>query len=73
MHKVNTPLVETTKDFILIKIPRNLVGWTSLNRKITLLERGLQESMAEALSGKLAGPFRSGKPFLRALKNPRER
>ena len=69
MNKAISPSVETTKVFILIKIPRNLVGGPfSLNRKISALERGLQESLREAIAGKLIGPFRNGKMFLKALK-----
>ena len=38
--------------------------------KISSLERGLRESIEEANVGKLHGPFRSAKSFLRALKKP---
>lgn len=70
MNKIIAPSVEATKDFILIKIPRNLVSGQVSSKKISSLEQGLQESMTEALSDKLIGPFRSGKEFLRALKKP---
>lgn len=43
-----------------------MTGTSSIEK--TALERGIQESMAEALSEKLIGPFRNGKNFLRALK-----
>lgn len=68
MSKVTSPLVKTTKDFILIKIPRNLMTGQFSAKKISMLERGIQESVAEALSGKIIGPFQDGKNFLHALK-----
>lgn len=68
MNKIAAPSVETTKNFILIKIPRNLMLGPFLDKKNSLLEQGIEESMREALSGKAVGPFRNGKTFLRALK-----
>lgn len=70
MNKVIVPSVETTNDFILIKIPRNLISEPLYPEKVSLLERGLRESMKEALADGLVGPFRSGKAFLCALKKP---
>ena len=69
MNKILTPSVETTKDFILIKIPRNFVSGQVLSKKILALERGLKESIKEVIAGKLLGPFPDSKSFLRALKN----
>lgn len=68
MNKIVAPLVETTKDFILIKIPRNLMVGQFSAKRVSALERGIQESMTEAFSEKIIGPFQNGKNFLRALK-----
>lgn len=68
MSKIAYPSVETTKDFILIKIPRNLTTEPLSSGKISKLEYGLHESLREASIGKLIGPFKSGGAFLRALK-----
>lgn len=68
MNKIVTPSVETTKDFILIKIPRNLMMGPFSYKKISRIEQGLQESINEALAGNVVGPFKDGKTFLRALK-----
>lgn len=64
------PTVETTKDFILIKIPRQMFGVPPVPDELLSLERGLRESMQEARAGQLIGPFRTGKSLLRALKKP---
>lgn len=64
------PTVETTKNFILIKIPRDMFSGQVSREKISALERGLRESIAQAHVGKLIGPFRSAKALLRALKKP---
>jgi len=64
------PTVETTKNFILIKIPRRLFSRQVSQEKLSVLEHGLQESMREANAGKLYGPFRSSRALLRALKKP---
>jgi len=70
MSRIISPSVETTKDFILIKIPRNLVsGSFPYGRQMSELEHGLQESLREAAAGKLVGPFRSGKKFLGVLRS----
>ena len=68
--KSATPTVETNSDFILIKIPRNLFSAGSPARQISDLESGLKESLDEARSGKVHGPFKSSGEFLRALKKP---
>lgn len=65
-----TPTVETTKDFILIKIPRRMFTGGASHEKFSSLERGLRESLKEAGAEKLIGPFRSARSFLRALKKP---
>lgn len=64
------PTIETTKDFILIKIPRSVFKGRISVGEVSLLERGLGESIKEANAGKLIGPFRNAKTFLRALKKP---
>ncbi len=64
------PTIKTTKDFILIKIPRNAFKGRVSAGEVSLLERGLGESIKEANDGKLIGPFRDAKTFLRALKKP---
>ena len=64
------PTIKTTKDFILIKIPRSVFKGRILDKKISLLEQGLRESINEADAGKLIGPFGNAKTFLRALKKP---
>lgn len=65
-----TPTIETTKDFILIKIPRRMFGVQPARDKLSILESGLRESIQEARADQLVGPFRSTKSFLRALKKP---
>jgi len=62
------PTIKTTKDFILIKIPRSVFKGRVSGEKVSLLERGLQESIDEVNAGKLIGPFGDVKVFLRALK-----
>jgi len=65
------PTIETTKDFILIKIPRRIFsGKKSAQEKISLLEQGLQESFKEVEARKFYGPFRGARTFLRALRKP---
>jgi hypothetical protein len=70
MLRSSTPTIETTKDFILIKIPRKMFFGDVGRRKLSGLERGLAQSLREAERGKLYGPFPNAKDFLRALKKP---
>lgn len=70
MARTSTPTVETTKDFILIKIPRRMFSGDVARKKLSHLERGLAESLKEAEQDKLYGPFANAKDFLRALKKP---
>ena len=66
-----SPTVETTKDFILIKIPRRLFMGESSRPKLSLIEKGLQDSLRDAREGKIFGPYRNAASFLRALKKSR--
>ncbi|OHA09258.1 MAG: hypothetical protein A3B37_03540 [Candidatus Sungbacteria bacterium RIFCSPLOWO2_01_FULL_59_16] len=61
------PSVEATPDYILIKIPRGMFSGRLPRTRITRLERGLRESIAQAEAGKLYGPFRNARTLLRAL------
>ena len=70
MINATAPVVETTKKFIIIKIPRNAFGGESKRNKFSLLESGLRESFAEARAGKLVGPFRDAKTLIRVLEKP---
>lgn len=70
MPRDTTPTIETTRDFILIKIPRDVFLGEISREKLSLLEHGLQESMREAKAGRLYGPFRNAKTLLHALKKP---
>lgn len=70
MVRTSTPSIETTKDFILIKIPRKMFLGGVLRGKLSRLERGLTQSLQEAAQGKLYGPFSDAKHFLQALKKP---
>ena len=71
MSKAVTPTVETTKDFVLIKIPRRLFGGPVSHRKISALERGLGKSLEELKQGKAIGPFSNAKDLMRSLHRPR--
>ncbi|MDP3762669.1 MAG: hypothetical protein Q8Q97_01170 [bacterium] len=68
MSKTISPSIETTKDLILIKIPRRLFAGEIPREKLSRLEKGLRESMKEAGAGKIYGPYRTASAFLRALK-----
>ena len=70
MMNKTAPTVETTREYVLIKIPRRLFSGHLSQEKLSALEQGLRESMQEAGAGKLYGPFRSRRAFLRALKKP---
>lgn len=70
MARTSTPTIETTKDFILIKIPRKMFSGEVTHGKLSGLELGLTKSLQEARQGKLYGPFTNAKDFLRALKKP---
>ena len=70
MARTSTPSIETTKDFILIKIPRKMFSRDVGRGEFSSLERGLAQSLQEAEQGKLYGPFSNTKGFLRALKKP---
>ena len=70
MARTLTPTVETTKDFILIRIPRRMFAGDFGRGKLSSLELGLAQSLREAEQGKIEGPFTSAKDFLRALKKP---
>ena len=70
MARTSTPSIETTKDFILIKIPRKMFSGDVGYGKLSSLERGLAQSLREKEQGKLYGPFSNTKNFLRALKKP---
>ena len=68
MSKTTFPSIETTKDLILIKIPRRLFAGEVSREKLSRLEKGLRESIREAGAGKIHGPYRTASAFLRALK-----
>lgn len=68
MVRISTPTIETTKNFILIKIPRIMFRGAAGSGKISALERGLAKSLRQAQRGELYGPFSSAKDFFRALK-----
>ena len=70
MLRSSTPTIETTKDFILIKIPRRMFSGDLGRGKLSSLERGLAQSLREAEQGNLYGPFSNAKDFLRVLKKP---
>lgn len=71
MVPTTTPSIETTRDFILIKIPRRMFSEDIRREKLSSLESGLAQSLREAKQGTLYGPFSNAKDFLRALKKPR--
>jgi len=70
MARIATPTIETTKDFILIKIPRAMFRGEVRHEKISALEHGLAQSLQQTQQGELRGPFTTAKDFLRALKKP---
>lgn len=70
MAHPSDPTIETTEDFILIKIPRKMFSGGVSRGKLPRLERGLAQSLREAAQGKLYGPFSDAKNFLQALKKP---
>lgn len=71
MAHPSSPTIETTKDFILIKIPRTMFSGKVTHGKFSRLEDGLAKSLQEANQGKLYGPFSNAKDFLRVLKEVR--
>lgn len=70
MAKSLSPTIETTKDFILIKIPRTLFRGDAGLGKFSVLERGLVKSLRQSEKGEVRGPFSSVKDFLADLKKP---
>ena len=68
MNKTTAPSIETTKDLILIKIPRRMFRGEVSREKLSRLEKGLRESIREADVGKVYGPYRTAGALLRALK-----
>ena len=67
MARSATPTIQTTKDFILIKIPRTMFQG-SVGHGKSSLERALAKSVQQAQRGEVQGPFSTTKDFLSALK-----